>query len=72
MLGNSYGKRQYLTIKNGIKFKLKCFKMYNISLITIEIFRCYNIHNRFISMDIVLLIVVNYNLIQIIELNAIT
>ena len=66
MLDNSYGKRQYLTIKNRIKFKLKCFKMYNISLITIEIFCWYNIHNRFISMGIVLLLVVNYNLIYLI------
>ena len=35
--------------KNEIKFILKCCKIYNISLITMENFRWYNIHNQFIS-----------------------
>ena len=48
-----------LTIKNEIKFKLKCCKMYNISLLTMESY----INIKFIIniqlMDIALLLVVN-------------
>ena len=60
MLGNSYKKRHYLTIKNGKKIHIEILQNVHFAKITIEIFHWYNVHYQFISNGyIVLLLVVN-------------